>query len=81
MFEDIIKRKQDAIKASDVKPLAVGDVKVGDTVEVYRLDKGFTDSKVTQVSQKRGCVLIEDPDGYWGWQDWFWLPGSHKGLT
>lgn len=78
MLEDIVQRKRDAIKANGIQPLAIGDVKKGDTVEVYRLDKGFTDAKVAKVSRKKGYVLINEPDGYWGWQDWFWPPGSHQ---
>ena len=78
MFEDMIERKHEAIRANGVQPLAINEVKKGDIVEVYRLDQGFTDTTVARVSPKRGCILIEDPDGYWGWQDWFWLAGSHE---
>ena len=78
MLEDMVERKRQALQANGVQPLAIDDVKKGDLVEVYRIDKGFTDIPIKQVSRVKGYVLTEDVDGYWAWHEWFWLPGSHK---
>jgi hypothetical protein len=58
--------------------LDIDQVKKGDTVEVYRIDQGFIDVKISRVSRVKRYIKTIYPDGFWEIHWDFWVPGSHQ---